>query len=411
MALDSYPHAQLPAYLSPWETLDTDPRTAHLVDLPWRHFEQYLAARGYTLCWRYYSRTQPETPFRPRAFYYPLAKDAFRPRAGEGFVLLCGLEDEDAERAGGIHQTTGWMTQAATLKMAYDAQDRVCALKALNNTRSASELDILTYLNSPHLRADPTNHTIPLLDKLVTKEWTFAAMPYWPRSVQACIPWEVDDYFQRLEQALEGLAFMHRHGVVHRDISPTNVLLNMHTPAGARDVYTPLTRLRVKLGFIDFGCAKRFPVSDAWSDTKLEREMQEWVGTGYCGTGEHVAPEVGKGARYRLTPVDVYALGSVFLRALSWEQLHCATFGNPGGLQLSAHQVLTANSHKEGFGYLALLDQMTHPDPMQRPSAATALQRCRALRQALDPTVRWAPAGGYSREVMEEREGGRMVGR
>jgi hypothetical protein len=37
----------------------------------------------------------------------------------------------------------------------------------------------------------------------VTEQWTFIVMPYWPRSVQTCIPWEVEDYFNRLVQALK----------------------------------------------------------------------------------------------------------------------------------------------------------------------------------------------------------------
>jgi hypothetical protein len=53
------------------------------------------------------------------------------------------------------------------------------------------------------MRAYADNHTIPILDQIVTEEWTFIAMPYWPRSVQTCIPWEVEDYFNRLAQALE----------------------------------------------------------------------------------------------------------------------------------------------------------------------------------------------------------------
>ncbi|KAF7304003.1 Protein kinase domain-containing protein [Mycena indigotica] len=394
MTLDLYPHSPLPAYLEPWELLDADPRTAHLVDTPWRYFERYLATRGYYLCWRYYSRTEPETAFRGGAFHYPIASNPFRPRLGEAFVNLCDM-DESAHRRGGIHQTTGWMTQAATLKMAYDAQDRVCALKALHNTRSRTEIDIMTFLNSPKLRHDPANHTIPMLDQLATKEWTFIAMPYWPRSVQACIPWEVDDYFERLEQALEGLAFMHRHGVVHRDISPTNMLLNFHTPSGIRDVYTPLTRRNIKLSFIDFGCAARFPAGPGSNHL-------DWTGSGYCGTGEHIAPEVGKDRRYRLTPVDVYALGSVFIRALSWEQLQCATFGNPSSLPVAAHQLLTAVPKSQGFGYLALLDQMTHLDPMRRPTAQTALEMCREMREALDEDVRWAPVGGYRCNIFDD---------
>ncbi|KAJ6565842.1 kinase-like domain-containing protein [Mycena vulgaris] len=383
MSARFYPEAPLPAHLEQWERLDTENSTAHLVDEPWRHFEPYLASRGYSLCWRYYSRERPETPVRTKSFDFPVAQDPFRPRDGEGFVHL---HEPERNTSCGIHQTTGWLTQCSSLKMAYDAQDRVCAVKALHNSRARAEIDIITFLNSPKLRACADNHTIPLLDKIVTDDWTFIVMPYWPRSVQTCIPWEVDDYFDRLTQALEGLCFMHRHGIVHRDISVGNMLLNVHYSVPA--VYSRFGGRNIAVTYIDFGCAARFPAGS---------DQASWMGTGYWGTRDHTAPEIPRGDNnlpqqpYHLPPVDVYALGSVLTRALSWEQIYCKTFGNPAGLPTAAHQVLQARVS----GYLELLARMKDPDPTRRPTATTALNECRALRDALDPAIRFAPSAGY----------------
>ncbi|KAJ6568619.1 kinase-like domain-containing protein [Mycena capillaripes] len=412
-----YPDAPLPPHLEHWERLDSDNCTAHLVDEPWRHFEPYLASRGYTLCWKYYSRDRPETPIRPRALKYPVARDPFRPRSRDGFVHLFDTDGNLTQN--GIHQTTGWVTQCASLKMAYDATDRVCAVKVLHNSRSRAEIDIITFLNSPKIRACPDNHTIPVLDKIVTEEWTFIVMPYWPRSVQTWIPWEVEDYFNRLAQALEGLSFMHRHGIIHRDISVGNMLLNVHYSVPG--IYSSFARHNIALAYIDLGCACRFPAGS---------DPVSWVGTGYWGTMDHAAPEVPRGESsraqhqpYYLPPVDVYALGSVFTRALSWEELYCKarllrpsspilspkanlifvllcfsfssadvqTFGNPDDLPTVAHQVL----REFVPGYVALLERMKDPDPTRRPTALAALQECRALRDALDPSIRFAPPTGY----------------
>ncbi|KAJ7723726.1 kinase-like domain-containing protein [Mycena maculata] len=379
-----YPDAPLPPHLEAWERLDLQNTTAHLVDEPWRHFEPFLASRGYPLCWKYYSRDKPETPARLRALTYPVARDPFRPRSREAFVHLCEVDEDD--QGCGIHQTTGWLTQSASLKMAYDAQDRVCAIKALHNSRSRTEIDIITLLNSPKMRSCADNHTIPILDKIVTEDWTFIVMPYWPRSAHSCIPWEVEDYFNRLTQALEGLSFMHRHGIIHRDISVGNMLLNVHY--GVPGVYSSFGRRNIALAYIDFGCAARFPTGS---------DQSSWVGTGHWGTMDHAGPEIPRGdgrhsqRPYHLPPVDVYALGSVLKRALSWEQIYCKTFGNPEGLPTAAHQVL----QRFVPGYLALLERMTDPDPARRPTVAMALQESRALRDGLDPSVRFAPAGGY----------------
>jgi len=262
-----------------------------------------------------------------------------------------------------------------------------CALKALHNRRSRAEIDIISFLNSPKMRSCADNHTIPLLDKIVTEEWTFIVMPYWPRSAQNCIPWEVEDYFNRLTQVLEGLSFMHQHGIIHRDISVGNMLLNIHSVVPG--VYSSFTRRNIAVAYIDLGCACRFPA---------DSDPATWIGTGYWGTMDHAAPEVPQSDScesqkpYHLPPVDVYALGSVFTRALSWEQIYCKTFGNPEGLPTAAHQVL------QEFvpGYVGLLERMTDPDPARRPTAVVALQECRALRDALHPSIRFAPAKGYS---------------
>ncbi|KAJ7473724.1 kinase-like domain-containing protein [Mycena galericulata] len=384
MAGRFYPDAPLPPHLEQWERLDLQNNTAHLVDEPWRHFEPFLASLGYTLCWRYYSRYTPETPPRLRALTFPIAQDPFQPHSTEGFVHLYDMDEDN--QVCGIHQTTGWLTQTASLKMAYDAQDRVCAVKALHNSRGRAEIDVVTFLNSPRMRACADNHTIPLLDKIVTEDWTFIVMPYWPRSAQTCIPWEVEDYFHRLTQALEGLSFMHRHGIIHRDISAGNMLLNIH--CGVPGVYSSFGRRNIALAYIDFGCARRFPAGS---------DQRTWVGTGHWGTMNHAAPEIPRADSrdpqkpYQLPPVDVYALGSVLKRALSWEQIYCNTFGNPDGLPTAAHQVL----RKFVPGYLALLDRMTDPDPARRPSASRALQQACALRDAIAPAIRFAPAGGY----------------
>jgi hypothetical protein len=110
MASPFYPQASLPPHLEYWERLDLDEDTAHLIDEPWRHFEPYLASRGYTLCWRYYSRNMPETPIRSTAFQYPVAKNPFLPRRGENFFSLPDMADSDWH----LNQTTGWITQVRT---------------------------------------------------------------------------------------------------------------------------------------------------------------------------------------------------------------------------------------------------------------------------------------------------------
>jgi hypothetical protein len=47
-----------------------------------------------------------------------------------------------------------------------------------HKNQKSPEYDILRYLNSPELRSVETNHTIPLLQEVHCREWTFLVLPY-----------------------------------------------------------------------------------------------------------------------------------------------------------------------------------------------------------------------------------------
>ena len=98
----------------------------------------------------------------------------------------------------------------------------------------ANEFEILSFLNSPELRASPDNHTIPLLEFIESEEgWPFIVMPAWVWTLETFPKlWHVDDCFAIIIQCLEvngfcniqlrptnmftkGLSFMHEHGVAH----------------------------------------------------------------------------------------------------------------------------------------------------------------------------------------------------
>lgn len=100
-----------------------------------------------------------------------------------------------------------------------------------------------------------------------------------------------------IRQVLLGLAEAHRHGLVHRDIKPGNILLEDRTGRAL---------------IADFGIVKA-------SDRDDERSAQELTLTGVVmGTAEYLAPEQALGE-----PVDgradLYAVGVMMYRLLSGE--------------------------------------------------------------------------------------------
>lgn len=109
----------------------------------------------------------------------------------------------------------------------------------------------------------------------------------------------VEDALRTFEAVCEAVAFMHRNGIIHRDIKAQNIKL---TPSGA-----------VKL--LDFGIAK---------DAASQRLTK--VG-GMIGTPHYLAPEQMAG-REATAQTDVWALGVLFYGMLTGvEPFRADTFG------------------------------------------------------------------------------------
>jgi eukaryotic-like serine/threonine-protein kinase len=99
---------------------------------------------------------------------------------------------------------------------------------------------------------------------------------------------EVEEAIAIIEQACEGLHYAHRHGVVHRDVKPGNLLRS--------------TEGEVKLA--DFGIAKA-----------TEQSSITQVGS-VLGTAAYLAPEQARGEEAG-PPADLYALGVVTYQLIS----------------------------------------------------------------------------------------------
>lgn len=137
------------------------------------------------------------------------------------------------------------------------------------------------------------NHILPLYDFGEQSPWYYLVMPY----VDGCT---LRDYLFRhkqltleeaasfLSQMASALQYAHEHGVVHRDVKPSNILLR-------QDGYAYL---------VDFGLAKAMQGAEALTS----------VGA-MVGTPEYMAPEQSNGmSDYRS---DIYSLGIILYQMLT----------------------------------------------------------------------------------------------
>lgn len=106
----------------------------------------------------------------------------------------------------------------------------------------------------------------------------------------------VDETIRLLLQVCDGVNYAHQHGVIHRDLKPTNVIVDYQGRAH----------------ILDFGLAKRI-----MEETPVPEARMTQVGT-FAGTWHYASPEqVRRDAGLLDVRSDVYALGVILYEALT----------------------------------------------------------------------------------------------
>jgi serine/threonine-protein kinase len=157
------------------------------------------------------------------------------------------------------------------------------------------------------------------------------------------------------------IEFAHEHGVIHRDIKPTNIMLG-----DFGEVYV-----------LDWGVARIIDDGSASASVQdiVTAEGETQVGA-VMGTPGYMAPEQALG--YAMTPaIDVYALGCVLFELLTCEPLHPR--GTGGAANAIAHPTETPSARRPDLAIAPELDAACvaalAEDPADRPSARELAQR------------------------------------
>jgi len=191
----------------------------------------------------------------------------------------------------------------ATVYLAHDQRhDRPVAIKvlrpevaaALGAERFLREIAITARLDHPHI--------LTLIDSGAAEGFLFYVVPYVRgESLRARLQREkqlaVGEAVRITQQVAGALDHAHRHGVVHRDVKPENILLHEGEAMVA-----------------DFGIA--LALEAAGGGDRL-------TATGISiGTPEYMSPEQAEGSRALDARSDVYALGAVLYEMLAGEPPH-----------------------------------------------------------------------------------------
>ncbi|KAI0826825.1 hypothetical protein BC628DRAFT_1410038 [Trametes gibbosa] len=139
------------------------------------------------------------------------------------------------------------------------------------------------------LKHEPHPSIIPFYSFIITPSYALITMAFHPRliTVEVSEP-HAKEWFRSL---LSGVEFLHKHGVVHNDIKPANILLSNE------DV--PI--------LVDFGFAERY---DLDSSEAFHSNLS-------YGTPEYLSPERARGLPHDTRKSDVWSLGVTFFEILA----------------------------------------------------------------------------------------------
>ncbi|KAI0054404.1 hypothetical protein BV25DRAFT_1866421, partial [Artomyces pyxidatus] len=235
------------------------------------------------------------------------------------------------------------------------------------------ELAIALFLQAGSLRDDPRNHSVPILDvfpDLNHEGHSYIVMPFLQLMDRPEFT-SIGEIVDFADQILEGLVFLHEHGVAHRDCSRKNLMMDAGAlyPLGVHPVadqflpdgVTPLrnkvltrSAVGVKYYFVDYGISSHILAN------------QDKLVVGMDGRDREV-PELSSTVPYDPFKVDIFTIGNVFRR-----EFH--------------------DNYSNVEFFAPIIESMVRLDPARRPTAAEALEQWQTIRRGVSALHRsWRP--------------------
>jgi len=243
-------------------------------------------------------------------------------------------------------------------------------LKIVERSDHPFEADIGTFFSTDPLASQPSNHCVPIYDVLQVPEDEDIIILVMPLLRMYDDP-RFDTFGEAVaffKQIFEGLQFMHKHHVAHRDCMDLNIMMDA-TPLYPEPYHPsrvdwkrdftgsakPLTRTQrpVKYYLTDFGISRRYDPEDG---VPLEEQI---LG------GDDTVPEFKNSLEpCNPFPTDIYYLGNVIRKDF-----------------LEGSNV---TSRKLGFDFMReLVADMVQDDPVKRPNMDEVVARFETICNGL----------------------------
>ncbi len=173
-----------------------------------------------------------------------------------------------------ILEAIGSGGMATVYKARQPAMNRVVALKVLTTQMASNPTFLARFLQEAQMIASLEHaHILPVYDMGEQDGLVYIAMRFMPHgTLSSCLaqgPIALREVSRWIEQIGSALDYAHQRGVIHRDVKPSNILLDAQSNAF----------------LADFGIAK-------WHEASLHL-----TGSGVIGTPQYMSPEQGQGLK------------------------------------------------------------------------------------------------------------------
>ncbi|RXW13379.1 hypothetical protein EST38_g12476 [Candolleomyces aberdarensis] len=166
----------------------------------------------------------------------------------------------------------------ASVVFAQDAQGRHVAIKLV--AEGSDEHRINEMVRQQPMELVKENGIVPVLEILHTKGYCFVVMPRWGPAITHPEPTTLGEIIPILRSMLKGLVFLHSRGIVHRDISFENTLVNHFSKAHSEWDNPQRKKLRkdglLCYGLFDYNASVFMPEGSRIGGFRLPYAMSEW---------------------------------------------------------------------------------------------------------------------------------------